>query len=45
LNNGGVAHAGRIEAAGGDLHQSGMIGELVKLFQAWAAIAARKAIA
>jgi hypothetical protein len=45
LNTRGVAHAGRIEAPGGDLHQSGMNGELVELFQAWAAIAVRKAIA
>jgi predicted dinucleotide-binding enzyme len=36
----GVADAGRIEAPGGDLHQSGLNGELVDLDQARAAIAA-----
>jgi 8-hydroxy-5-deazaflavin:NADPH oxidoreductase len=40
LRAGGVADAGRIEAPGGDLHQSGLNGELVDLDQARAAVAA-----
>jgi predicted dinucleotide-binding enzyme len=40
LKAGGVADAGRIETPGGDLHQSGLNGELVDLDQARAAIAA-----
>jgi 8-hydroxy-5-deazaflavin:NADPH oxidoreductase len=41
LRAGGVADAGRIEAPGGDLHQSGLNGELVDLDQARAAVAAK----
>lgn len=39
LKAGGVADAGRIEAPGGDLHQSGLSGELVDLDQARRAVA------
>jgi len=37
---GGLADAGRLEVPGGDLHQSGLNGELVDLDQARAAVAA-----
>jgi 8-hydroxy-5-deazaflavin:NADPH oxidoreductase len=41
LKVGGVAHAGRIEVPGGDLHQNGGLnGQLIDLDQARAAVAA-----
>jgi predicted dinucleotide-binding enzyme len=40
LKVGGVAEAGRIEVPGGDLHQSGMNGQLLDLDQARPAVAA-----
>ena len=40
LKAGGVADAGRIEVPGGDLHQSGLNGQLLDLDQARSAVAA-----
>ena len=40
LKAGGVADAGRIEVPGGDLHQSGLNGQLLDLDQAQSAVAA-----
>jgi hypothetical protein len=40
LKAGGVADAGRIEVPGGDLHQSGLNGQLLDLDQARPAVAA-----